>query len=192
MKIEKIKNANTKIIGKQIEYYKEIGSTSIYAKSIAKNDSNNGKIIITEKQTAGIGTKGRSWFTGDDNIAMTIILKPKCTILELEGITIKIADIIKDSIKELYNCDLTIKEPNDLLFNNKKLCGILTEINTIGSKIKYMLIGIGINVNEEIFSKETIDIATSLKKELKEKNIEFNREDIIIKIIEKLEKEIDI
>ncbi len=188
MNTEKIKNANTRRIGKEIEYYKEIDSTSIYAKKIAMNE-NNGKIIIAEVQTNGIGTKGRKWYTGSEkNIAMTIILKPTCKISELDNLTIRIAEIIKESVEELYGYKLNIKIPNDLLLNNKKIAGILTEVSTIGEKINYLLIGVGFNVNEDCFSKETIDIATSLKKEY---NKEFSREDIIIRIIEKIEKEIE-
>ena len=186
MNIEKVKNAKTKIIGKKIEYYKTIESTSVYAKQIAEDSKNNGKIIIAEMQTNGIGTKGSSWYTGIDNIAMTIILNPKCKVLELEGLTLEMASIIKESIKELYNIELKIKKPNDLLLNNKKISGILIQTTVIGQKIKYVLIGIGFNVNEINFNEDTKDIATSLKREYKE--LDFNREDIIIKIIGKLEK----
>ena len=191
MNIEKVKNAKTKIIGKKIEYYKTIESTSVYAKQIAEDSKNNGKIIIAEMQTNGIGTKGSSWYTGIDNIAMTIILNPNCKVLELEGLTLEMASIIKESIQELYNVELKIKKPNDLLLNNKKISGILTQTTVIGQKVKYVLIGIGFNVNEINFNKDTKDIATSLKREYKDNNkneIIFSREDIIIKIIEKLEK----
>ena len=74
------------------------------------------------------------------------------------------------------------------MLNGKKVCGILTEINTISEKINYLLISLGCNVNEEEFSKETENLATSLKKEFKKK---FSREDIIKKFIEILEKEIE-
>ena len=73
--------------------------------------------------------------------------------------------------------------------NGKKICGILTKVNSIGEKVNYIVIGIGINVNEEIFDEETQSIATSLKKEYKKV---FCREDIIIKIIELLDKEIEL
>ncbi|MFR8233396.1 MAG: biotin--[acetyl-CoA-carboxylase] ligase, partial [Clostridia bacterium] len=105
-----------------------------------------------------------------------------------EGLTIKIAKCVKKSIYELYNIDLNIKEPNDLLLNNKKICGILTEINTIGEKINYLIISIGFNVNEDNFSTEIKDIAISLKSEFKR---DFTREEIIIKFIENLEKELE-
>lgn len=120
---------------------------------------------------------------------MTIILKPKCSVKQLNGLTIKLAQTIQRVIKEMYNYELTIKEPNDLLLNNKKICGILTEVNSIGEKINYLLISIGFNVNEEYFTKETKEIATSLKMEY---NKEFEREKIIISVIENLEKEIEL
>ena len=188
--LTKIKKADTKLIGKKIEYYKDIRSTHLYAKQIARKPENNGKIILAEVQTAGIGTKGRNWYTGKGkNIAITIILQPKCYVKDLEGLSIKIAEIIKKSIKNLYGYNLYIKEPNDLMLNGKKICGILTEINSIGERVNYILISFGFNVNEDEFSEETRDIATSLKKEY---NKEFSREKIIKEIIENLEKEIEL
>ena len=67
---------------------------------------------------------------------------------------------MKKTIEELYKIQLDIKEPNDLMLNHKKICGILTEINTIGEKINYLLISLGFNVNEDNFSQETEQIAT--------------------------------
>ena len=168
----------------KIEYYKEIGSTHTYAKKIANKQENNGKIIIAETQTKGIGTKGRVWYTGEGkNIALTIIIKPKCQIEKLDGLTIKIAECISQAIYDLYKIKLQIKKPNDLMLNNKKISGILTEINTISEKINYLLISIGFNVNEENFSKEVENIATSLKKEHKDKQ-EFSRKEIIAEFLE--------
>lgn len=189
MNIEKIQKAKTKEIGKLIEYFKEIDSTYKYAKEIAFKNNQNGKIIISDIQTAGIGTKGRKWHSGKGkNILMSIILKPEITIKQLEGLTIKIASCMKKTIYELYGFNLEIKEPNDLLLNKKKICGILTEISTIGEKINYLIISIGFNVNEENFSTEIKEIATSLKNEYKRN---FSREEILIRFIENLEKEIE-
>lgn len=177
MNIEKIQ----KQINQKIEYYEKIDSTHIYAKKIEKQGD---KILIAEEQTGGIGTKGRTWHSGKNkNIAITIIKHPMCKIKELEGLTTKIAETIVESIYELYGIRLQIKIPNDLLLNGKKICGILTEIHTRGENIEYMLISFGFNVNEETFNPEIEGIATSLKKEFHK---EFNREEIIIKILNKI------
>ena len=190
MNLEDIAKAKTKKIGKYIEYFKEIDSTHTYAKKIAMKKDSEGKLILAEEQNAGMGTKGRKWYTGKNkNIAMTIILKPKWEINRLEGLTTKIAKCMQKTIYDLYKILLEIKEPNDLIINEKKICGILTEVNTISEKINYLLISLGFNVNENKFPKETEKIATSLKKEY---NKEFSREEIITKFIENLEKEIDI
>ena len=186
MDLEKIKKANTKILGKKIEYFEKIESTHILGRKIAENEENVGKILLAEIQTGGIGTKGRSWYTGDGkNIAMTIILHPKCRIDELDNLTVEIAEKIREAIYKLYGYKLEIKKPNDLLFKGKKICGILTEIHSQGEKIKYLLISLGLNVNEDEFPEETKKIATSLKKETGK---EFEREKIISKILEKLEE----
>lgn len=186
MNLEKIKTANTIYLGKEIIYKEEMESTQELAKDLANRDAKNGSIVITDNQTKGKGTKGRIWEASKEkNITMTIILKPNLKIEKLEGLTLKIAEAIKEAIEELYCYNLTIKIPNDLLLNGKKICGILTQTASIGNKINYILIGIGFDVNEENFSKELQEIATSLKKEYGK---EFEREEIIVKIIEKIEK----
>mgnify|MGYP001851826436 CR=1 FL=1 len=115
---------------------------------------------------------------------MTIILKPKCKITDLKNLTIEIANCMQKTIYDLFEIRLDIKEPNDLILNGKKISGILTEINTIGDKINYLLISIGFNVNEEFFSDDLKDIATSLKKEFDKY---FSREEIIVSFIRNLE-----
>lgn len=187
MNVEKIKNAKTKVIGKNVQYYKKIDSTHLYSKRNA-NNIKNGTIILADFQEAGIGTKGRSWYTGTGkNIAMTIFLKPKCNPNQLKFLTLDIAKSMKEAIYNLYKINLDIKEPNDLMINSKKISGILTQINTIGENINYLLISIGFNVNEDEFPEETKLIATSLKREYKK---EFCREEIILRFIEILENKI--
>ena len=188
MKVDQIKKANTKYIGKNIIYYKQIDSTHIKAKELVEKQIENGTIIIAEEQTAGIGTKARVWYTGNENIAMTIVIYPDCKLEKLNGFTLKIGEIMKETISELYQIQLEIKEPNDLMLDGKKISGILTQTATKEGKIQYLIISIGFNVNEEKFSREIENTATSLKKQYG-KN--FKREEIIMHFIEKLEIEIN-
>lgn len=185
--IEKIKRAKTKYIGKQLKFFDEIDSTQTEAKrNVEKYE--NGTVIIAELQTAGKGTHGRVWHTKADNIAMTLILKPEININKLEGFTVAIAENIQQAIKELYGIELEIKLPNDLLLNKKKICGILTEVITIKEQVKEIFIGIGFNVNEKEFSSDIANIATSLYKETKQV---YCREDIICKVLENIELELE-
>ncbi len=185
MDIEKIKEMNTKRIGKKIEYYKEIESTHKYAKdSIEKLE--DGTIILAEKQTEGRGTKGRAWYTGENqNIALTIVLKTNCSIEEINTLTVDVAKIVQEAIYNLYGYTLEIKEPNDLMLNGKKISGILIESSTMQNKVKHIILSMGFNVNETNFDKDTEEIATSLKREYKK---DFSREEILIQILERLDK----
>ena len=165
--------------------FTEIDSTHKYLKNNYK-DHEHGSVVIADTQTNGVGTKGRNWYTGKDNIAISILYKPNFKINKLDGLTVKIAETMQELIRELYDINLMIKEPNDLLINGKKVSGILTEINTIGEDINYLIISIGFNVNEINFPRNIENMATSLKKEFG--NGEFNKELIIEKIIYKIEK----
>ena len=186
MDVEKIKKAQIKYLYKDIKYFPTLESTQILAKELIRNNKiNKNTLIITDNQTNGIGTKGRIWFSDDSNITMSIILFPNCNLEDIKDITVKIADCIIKTIDELYGINLTIKYPNDLLLNNKKICGILTESSSFNNNVNNIIIGIGFNVNQISFNNETIDIATSLKKEFSR---EFNKEEIIIKILENIEQ----
>lgn len=188
MNIEKIKNANTKFLGENVVFYDEIGSTQDVIRELAEKHVENGTVVITDNQISGKGTKGRIWSTEKSkNITMSFVIYPKCEAEALEGLTVNIAKAIVEAIKELYGYKLEIKVPNDVMLNGKKICGILTQCVTLEEKVNYILIGIGFNVNQVQFNKEISNIATSLKAEY---NKEFKREDIIAKILEKLENKI--
>lgn len=179
-----LENLNTKIIGRNILYYEEIDSTQKRAKELI-GEAKEGSIIFAEKQTAGIGTHGRPWHTSPQNLAFTIILYPNCEIEKLENVTYKIAECMVQAVKELYAISLEIKLPNDIMYEKKKIAGILTQTNVTGNMVSSMLIGLGMNINQEEFPEEINQIATSLKKEF---GIETNREEILEKFLEKLEK----
>lgn len=168
----------------KIEYFEEIESTHKYASLIA--DKKIKTLLIADRQTGGIGTNGRTWYTGKaKNIAMTLILYPTSTPNELDGLTIDIAKCMQKNIQDLYNIKLEIKKPNDLILNGKKIGGILTQANSMGDKINYLLISMGFNVNEDNFTEETKDLATSLKLEYSR---EYSREEILNGFLRNLEQ----
>ena len=119
-------------------------------------------------------------------ICGTFVLTPNCNIKQIENLTILIAQCLVKTIKDLYDIKLDIKYPNDVMCNRKKVSGILTESVTNKEIVKYVFIGIGIDVNQTIFTPEIEQIATSLKKEY---NKEFNREEIISSFFNTFEKE---
>lgn len=179
LNINKIKsNLKTSFLAQNIIYHEKIDSTQDEAKRLAKQGKAiNGMYIVTDNQTKGKGTKGRSWYGGEyENICGTFVLTPNCNIKQIENLTILLAQCLVTTIKELYDIRLDIKYPNDVMCNGKKVSGILTESVTNNEIVKYIFIGIGIDVNQIIFTPEIEQIATSLKKEY---NKDFDREEII-------------
>lgn len=185
MEEEILKKLDTKFLGKQLIILEEIDSTQSYIKERA-DELPNGLVVIAKNQTAGKGTNGRVWYTeSDKNLTFSFILKPNCDIKKIEHLTVLIAEMIVATIKEMYGYDLKIKHPNDIILNNKKMGGILTESVINKDKVKQIVVGIGLDINQEKFDKELEWIATSLKKEYGK---EFCKVDILANFLNKFEE----
>lgn len=187
MKLTKLK---TKNIARHFIYYDEIDSTqSEIWRLIEENKIVNGTMVACDIQTAGKGTHGRNWVTDEQgNIAFSLYIETNCQVEKLNGLTLDIAKILVEILKQDYNINVEIKEPNDLIINRKKIGGILTESKILGENVKFLVIGIGINTIKMNFEKELEDIATSIKKEY---HVEVDREELITKFCNELEKNID-
>ena len=179
-------NLKTKYLGKEIFKFKEIDSTQKEIWRRIENEKiRNGSLIITENQNSGIGTHGRSWHTDSNNITFSFSIFPNCNIRKLENLTYDIAEIFVEIFKDLYEVNLDIKIPNDLIIKGKKVGGILTETKLQGENVKVLVIGIGINTNSEKFPKELEKTATSIKNEL---NIEIDNLQVITEFCNRFEE----
>jgi len=160
-------NLSTKILGREVSFYPEIDSTqSEIWRRIENHTIINGSVVIADIQTQGKGTHGRIWHTDEpDNITFSIYLQTDCPLEKVEGITIEIAQILVDILKKEYGITLEIKEPNDIMYHQKKIGGILTESKVHLETVKFLVIGIGINTNKMNFTQDIQRIATSIKKE---------------------------
>lgn len=144
----------------------KIDSTNEYAKRIVKDVDEN-VLIIANSQTNGRGTHGRNWYSEEgQNILMSFLIKDIKDYKRIDGITLEIGKIIHEILSSKFDLNFEIKLPNDILCNGKKICGILCESSITNNKINYLIIGIGLNVNQTDFNEEIKDIATSLKNEL--------------------------
>ena len=108
-------------------------------------------------------------------------------VKKLEGLTYKIAEILVQIFQEKYNIKLEIKKPNDLMYKGKKVGGILTETKLHNEEVKYLVIGIGINITKQKFQEEIKDIATSIEDEF---NVQIDRTFIITEFCNRFEEEI--
>ena len=184
-----LKNLKTKFLGRNFKYYKEIDSTQNEIWRFIENGNiENGQLVMAEIQTKGKGTHGRTWYTDEvSNIAFSFFIKLDCSVDRLEGITIKIAEIIIEILKTKYGVTLEIKKPNDIVYKNKKIGGILSETKIISGKVKCLVVGIGINTSKQYFTDDIIDIATSIKREF---GVEVDIKEFITEFCNKFEIEI--
>ncbi|MGL5695047.1 MAG: biotin--[acetyl-CoA-carboxylase] ligase [Peptostreptococcaceae bacterium] len=174
---------STKFIGKNIIHFESIDSTNIYAKKIAQ-DELDGTVIISEEQTNGRGRLGRIWDSkAYEGIWMSIVLKPNILPYKTPFLTIVAAVSIAKALDTL-GVSVGIKWPNDIILNNKKLCGVLTELSAEIDRVNYIVLGIGMNVKTLDFSKEIENIATSLYNE----GYVIPRVDIVKEILKEIEK----
>lgn len=139
---------NTRILGREIVSYKKIDSTNSLAYSLAEKGLKEGLCVLAEEQTKGRGRLGRQWASPPKTgIYLSCILRPKITPREIPKITLLAAVAVAKSIKEISGLWATIKWPNDILINDKKVCGILTEMKAEQDTVNFVILGIGVNVN---------------------------------------------
>ncbi len=141
---------STNYIGKEIYYFPELKSTNIIAKEKALHRAEGieeGTLIIAERQSAGKGRLGRKWFSPVGGIWLSVILYPQLSPSYISRITLMTAVAAVKAIKICTQIKSQIKWPNDILINEKKVCGILTEMSAELDIISWVVVGIGINVN---------------------------------------------
>ena len=175
----------TSVIGRNILHFDDIDSTNIKAKELAQMNIEDGSIIIAEKQTLGNGRFNRKWVSPLGGLWFSLVLRPTIPPTEAPKITQIAAASIYKTLSDL-NIMSTIKWPNDILLNDKKLCGILAEMKCDMDSVHYLVLGIGMNINidESDFDENIKSIATSLKIEF---NKEFERGEILSKFLNHFE-----
>lgn len=183
---EEIKDyLNTRFIGRKIHYFDTINSTNKMAKEIAHKQG-EGVVIVAEEQIEGRGRLGRTWDSPrGKGIYFSIILKPQVHPMKVSKLTLVGAAAVHLALEEI-GIKSTIKWPNDILINGKKVCGILTEMSSELNMINHVVMGIGINVNldRNEIPKDLQDKATSLK--IESRDI-VNRKKLLASILNKFE-----
>lgn len=162
---ENIRMAVTGGVGREIIYIESLDSTNRLAMDLGDKGVVHGTVVIAGSQTKGRGRLDRRWESPDGvNIYMSAILRPALEPKDATLLTILSSVACARAIREGTGLYAQIKWPNDLMYGNKKLGGILTELRLISGKILFAVIGIGINVNagREDFPPELSDTATSV------------------------------
>jgi BirA family biotin operon repressor/biotin-[acetyl-CoA-carboxylase] ligase len=172
------------IIGKKIIHYNEIDSTNDEAKRLIKRGLGEGAIIIAGSQSGGRGKPGSGWFSPPQvGLYLSAIVKPYKNPKDLSPITLLGANAVINTINKLTGQTASIKPPNDVILNGKKICGVLVERVASGQ----VIIGIGVNINTPItlFVEDLRNSSTSLKIE---NNRDFDLQEFIDILIPELDE----
>ncbi|HNR64721.1 MAG TPA: biotin--[acetyl-CoA-carboxylase] ligase [Atribacterota bacterium] len=147
------KKLTTSYIGQTIYYFPELSSTNTMANQMAGEMSGKmpeGTIIIAEKQSGGKGRSGKKWISPPGGIWSSIIFYPLDISTHISLFTLMAAAAVARTIDKLFpQIRVHIKWPNDILTGGRKICGILTEMSTEKKNVKWVIVGIGINVNND-------------------------------------------
>lgn len=155
----------TKTIGRPFLWKEEIDSTNEELKRQAAAGAAHGTVFCADYQSGGKGRRGRTWDSPKgDNIYLSILLRPDMEPAKASMLTLIGALSVAAAVEETTGASCQIKWPNDLVLDEKKVCGILTEMSTGPDGIQYVIVGIGINVNRNIFPDEIAHMASSIEK----------------------------
>jgi BirA family biotin operon repressor/biotin-[acetyl-CoA-carboxylase] ligase len=149
----------------RIHHYYKIGSTNTQAMEAAAAGAPEGSVFLAEEQTAGRGRGAHTWHSARSlGIHCSVILRPPLPPSEALILSLAAGLAVHDAVRQIDSrVEPDLKWPNDLLINGKKFCGILTEMNGEATRVRHVVVGIGINVNQTQFPDELQASATSLR-----------------------------
>jgi BirA family biotin operon repressor/biotin-[acetyl-CoA-carboxylase] ligase len=153
------------IFSQHIHHYFKIGSTNTAAMEAGAAGAPEGSVFLAERQTAGRGRGGHSWDSAQSaGIYCSVLLRPELPPSEALVLSLAAGLAVHSAVQQIdAQIAPDLKWPNDLLIAGKKFCGILTEMNAEATRVRYVVIGIGINVNHTKFGSELQSAATSLR-----------------------------
>lgn len=154
------------VIGREIHVFKETASTNDVVEKLARDGAKEGVVVFAESQSRGRGRLGRKWHSpAGQGLYFSVLLRPRLRPLEATQFTVVAATALVRAIEAITSVRPTIKWPNDLLVEGRKIAGVLTELSAELDTIKYLILGIGLDVNQTTgdFPPELRGIATSLR-----------------------------
>ncbi len=176
------------IFAKQIRHYYKIGSTNSEAMQAASDGAAEGSVFVAEEQLAGRGRGANEWHSArSTGIYVSAVLRPAMPPSEALLFSLAGGLAVRAAVMEIApNLQPDLKWPNDLLLNGKKFCGILTEMNAEVTRVRHLVMGFGINVNQTKFPAELREIATSLRAET---GTEWSRVELCAALLKFLDRE---
>ncbi len=175
------------IFASHIHHYFRIGSTNVTAMQAAAAGEPEGAVFLAEEQTAGRGRGGHTWDSAQSvGIYCSVVLRPEMAPVDALFLSLMTGIAMANAVEQTTGLRPDLRWPNDGLLGGRKFCGILTEMNAEPTRVRYVVIGIGINVNHTSFSGELEPIATSLRME---SGREFSRVELTAALLKSLDNE---
>jgi len=177
----------TKLIGRTLHSFRELTSTNDVAKELARMGAKEGTVIVAETQTCGKGRLNREWISPRGGLWFSIIMRPKVSPRDAPKLTFMMSVAVAKTLNKLFDLKAEIKWPNDVLVKGKKVCGILTETNTKGASVNFVVVGVGVNANFTMldFPADLRGSSTTIQEELKR---EIEREALLRSLLEETER----
>jgi BirA family biotin operon repressor/biotin-[acetyl-CoA-carboxylase] ligase len=170
-----------------IRYFPSIHSTNVLAMQEAAEGAPEGMVYLADEQTAGRGRGAHSWQSARAaGLYVSVLLRPSVAPADILWLSLAAGLAVREAVRQVTSLQADIRWPNDLLLGKKKFCGILTELNAEVTRVRYAVVGIGINVHQESFPAELELVAASLRSET---GRSWARQDLLIALLQSLYRE---
>ena len=176
------------IFSQHIHHYFKIGSTNTTAMQAASDGALEGSVFLAEQQTAGRGRGAHQWHSPQSGgIYCSVVLRPPLAPADTLVLSLA-AGLAVHAVLQVVAPKLAVdlKWPNDVLIDGKKFCGILTEMNAEATRVRYVVVGVGVNVNHDSFPAELQPLATSLRLASGQ---EWSRVELCVALLKSLDRE---
>jgi BirA family transcriptional regulator, biotin operon repressor / biotin---[acetyl-CoA-carboxylase] ligase len=179
-----LKGLKTTVVGRNILFYRTLPSTMDFAKKLAHEGIPEGVVVLCDEQTEGRGRQGRKWLaTPSSSILMSVVFRP--TLKELPQLNMLASLAIVLTIDKAAGVKSTVKWPNDVLVDGRKVAGILMENVFEGDVLQAAILGVGFNISLDVSAyPEIATIATSLSAEARK---DFGRDEVMRILLEEMD-----
>lgn len=179
--------AGTRFQGR-LHSFASIGSTSTHAMAEADGGAPDGSVYFADEQTAGRGRGAHAWASAPgSSLLVSVVLRPAMTPADALWMSLAAGLAVRNAVRQVTSLECDLRWPNDLLFGKRKFCGILTEMNAEATRVRHLVVGIGINVHQPGFPDELREIATSLQMET---GRDWPRQELLAALLQSMEREV--
>jgi len=180
--------AGTRFAG-NLRFFESIHSTNTYAMAEGDAGAPDGMVYVADEQTAGRGRGAHGWESPPGSgLYVSVLLRPRLVPADALWLSLAAGLAVRDAVERVTSLKADLRWPNDLLFGRRKFCGILSELNAEVTRIRHMVIGIGINVHQQQFPAELRELATSLYIET---GRDWPRQELLAALLQSLDREVN-